>query len=194
MNNDLKTILIIGRPGSGKGTQSKKLLNYLGKENTLYLSTGQYLRDLINKNSYSGCLLDEQVMKAGTFAPSFFAIWAWGDILVNNLRESHNIILDGSPRTLLEAMALDDAFKFYNRKNINVLFIDISKETSINRLLKRGRTDDEENIIKDRLEESNKYTDEVVSFIKEKNNFNFVTINGEEDENTVFNNIKSLFL
>ena len=61
-------------------------------------------------------------MKAGGLLPSFLAVWLWSDSLIEGVNESNNVIMDGSPRTLLEAMMMDDAMEFYGRSNIIPIF------------------------------------------------------------------------
>ncbi len=67
-------------------------------------------------------------MKGGNKAPDFIAIWAWAKELIYSAKPNQHIIFDGSPRTPLEAKALDEALEFYERKNVKPILIDVSQE------------------------------------------------------------------
>ena len=78
-------------------------------------------------------------MKEGGLLPSFLAVWLWSGALIGGVNENNHIIMDGAPRTLLEAMMTDDAMKFYGRDKVIPVFLETSEEWSIQRLLGRGK-------------------------------------------------------
>ena len=146
--------LLMGRSGCGKGTQAKLLIKYLRDNNlgeTLYVYTGEKLRNFAEKEKILSARLAKSKMKAGGLLPSFLAVWLWSDSLIEGVNESNNVIMDGSPRTLLEAMMMDDAMEFYGRSNIIPIFLETSENWSTQRLLGRGRNDDSLESIKKRL-------------------------------------------
>ena len=64
---------------------------------------------------------------------------------------AENIIMDGSPRRLDEAVEMDEVFKWLGREKIEVVLVDITEDEAVKRLLKRGRADDTEEAIRSRL-------------------------------------------
>lgn len=140
-----KTIIILGRSGSGKGTQAKLLVDFLKAENerpVFYLESGQKFRDFIAQDSYSS-RLSNQIMEAGLLQPAFLAVWNWAHLLIENLTGEEHLIIDGTPRAEVEAKVLDTALHFYHREPFAFIYLNISAEEGKKRLLLRGRGDDE---------------------------------------------------
>ena len=125
-------IVLFGPPGSGKGTQAEKLVKDL---NLIKVSTGDLLREEIDRNSELGIKIKETIAK-GKLA---------SDDIINKLIETivcnknfHNrIIFDGYPRNLNQAKNLDAMLKKYNQRISNVISLLIDKETLIKRILGR---------------------------------------------------------
>ncbi|MDD4624878.1 MAG: nucleoside monophosphate kinase [Candidatus Pacebacteria bacterium] len=135
MGKDELVICLLGRPGSGKGTQAKLIVEKFG---LAYFGSGQILRERQQINDYTGNKLREK-MSNGQLVPSFIASKLWADKMEEFKQESDlkGFILDGSPRTLSEAKLLDEALDWYQWQIDRVFLIDISKELSFNRLAKR---------------------------------------------------------
>lgn len=149
-------LIFIGRSGCGKGTQAGLMREYLekrdGKGSILYINTGEHLRNLTKMPMFeTGKLVNKKVMEAGNKAPDFLAIWIWAKELIYSAKSHQHIIFDGCPRTPLEAKAMDEALEFYERKNVKPILLDVSPEEVRERLLKRGRGDDTEEQIRNRL-------------------------------------------
>ena len=140
----LQTFIIIGRSGSGKGTQADLLQEYIKKQDSeteiLYVESGDEFREFLKSDSYSSKLAKE-VNTKGELQPAFLAIWVWADYLTKNLNDKKHLILDGTPRKLNEAHVLDGAFSFYKRSNVNVIYINVSEDWATNRLKDRQRSD-----------------------------------------------------
>lgn len=172
-----QTIIFIGKSGSGKGTQIKNLKEDL-KENFLHIETGQNIRALSERDTYTGkqiFALNEQ----GLLQPEFIAIYIWANQLINFVEENTNIIFDGSPRRLDEAKILEKALKFYNREHIDVVCINLSDELAIERLKERGRHDDKEIAdIKQRLGWFNQDVLPIIDYMKENEFFKVHEIDG----------------
>lgn len=145
-------IILCGAPGCGKGTQSELLVE---KYNLKHLSTGDLLRAEIKSKSEVG-LQAEVIIANGNLVPDAMII----DILLKAVdtysADAKGFILDGFPRTVEQAIALEKAFE--DRNNKISFLIDIQVETNelIERLIKRGETsgraDDNMETIKKRLE------------------------------------------
>lgn len=132
----LKIIILLGPPGSGKGTQAELIAQ---KFNLKYLGSGDTLRTRQKVNDFTGRKLAE-ILKKGELTPSFIIIKILGDIL-ENLKKGFKIkgfVLDSWTRELLEAILIDEALKWYEwDKNVKVFFINISEKECFDRLTKR---------------------------------------------------------
>ena len=128
-------VVIFGAPGSGKGTQSDKIVEKYG---LVHLSTGDILRAEIAKGSEVGKIADGLISK-GQFVPDDVII-AVLENAINEHPQAKGFIFDGFPRTVTQAEALDSILK---KKNIRVsvmLNIDVDQNELVKRLLNRGKT------------------------------------------------------
>ena len=176
-------IILFGPPGAGKGTQSKYLVNKL---KAFQISTGDLLREEINKNSDIGKAIIND-MNDGNFV---------SDEIVNKLIEKlvfdpqkmNKLIFDGYPRSLSQAKNLDLLLKNSNQNIDLILFLNVDKKTILNRLEKRkaleNRTDDETETIVRRYETYMKTTQPVLNFYSENPNFKEIDGSLEIDEIT----------
>ncbi|KKT21577.1 MAG: Adenylate kinase 1 [Parcubacteria group bacterium GW2011_GWB1_43_8] len=184
--------LLMGRSGCGKGTQAKMLIKYLQDNNlgeTLYVYTGEKLRSFTEKEENLAASLAKSKMKAGGLLPSFLAVWLWSGSLIEGVKENNNVIMDGSPRTLLEAMMMDDAMEFYGRSNVVPIFLETSEEWSTQRLLGRGRSDDSLKSIKERQAYFEKDVAPVIDYYDGRSKYKLMRINGEQSVEAVHQKI-----
>jgi len=206
-------IIILGLPGSGKGTQVKLLVKKFKLE---YFGSGDALRQSKKIGDFTANKL-VKVMRKGELVPSFVISKLWIDKLERfKQREKINgFILDGSPRKMLEAKLFDEALNWYEwQEKVKVIFINISKKESFNRLTKRRqckkcgelipwlgkfkklkkcdkcggelitRADDKPEAIKKRLEEFKEEVTPVIKHYKEQGKL--IEINGEQSIENVF--------
>lgn len=191
MNKPL-TLLFIGRSGCGKGTQAELLKEYLkknDKKDVLYIYAGDKMRKLIEKNNSLTARLTKETMLSGGKQPNFLAIWAWSNELVEKLKEDVHLIIDGSPRTDIEAETLDEAFKFYKRKAVKPIILDVSEKWAFQRLIERKRLDDSEENIKNRLKYFNKFVQPAIDYYKKESKNKLIRINGEQSVEDVHKEI-----
>ena len=190
MNSEPIAVLLIGRAGSGKGTQAGFLTKHLGAENVLYIYAGEKLRKLSEDESLATArLLKERILLKGAKAPDFFAIWSWADSFISNFKSHMHLVLDGSPRTVLEAMVLDEAFAFYERRRVYPVHIDITREEAFQRLKARGRHDDEYEAISNRLDWFEKTVIPVIDYYEKESPNKVIRINGIGSREEVFKRI-----
>src|SRR3989339_1313419 len=184
--------LLMGRSGCGKGTQAKLLIKYLRDNNlgeTLYVYTGEKLRNFAEKEETLAARMSKIKMKDGNLLPSFLAVWLWSGALIEGVKENNNVIMDGSPRTLLEAMMVDDAMEFYSRSNVVPIFLETSEEWSTQRLLGRGRSDDSLKSIKKRMAYFEKSVAPIIDYYEKESKYKLIKVNGEQSVEDVHREI-----
>ncbi|NOY35939.1 MAG: AAA family ATPase [bacterium] len=177
------TFLFTGRSGCGKGTQIKLLREYLEKNDSrpiLYIYVGKKMRELIENKKTLTAKLAKNIMLSGELQPVFFAIWAWGQELIDNLEEDAHLIFDGSPRSAIEAEVLDEALEFYGRGAVFPILLDVSEEWVAKRLAGRGRFDDTEERIKNRMDYFEKSVRPALDYYETKSKNELIRINGEQ--------------
>jgi adenylate kinase len=127
--------VLIGRSGSGKGTQAKLLMEKFS--NLHYISTGDLFRDLAKAETDTGERV-RKILAVGGLPHDDLATTLWMHEIAYKVKQNEGIVADGFPRRLNEAKSLDAFLEFLERKdNTKILLIDISREEAFNRLTKR---------------------------------------------------------
>lgn len=143
-------IVLMGAPGAGKGTQAKKLEVSLGLPQ---VATGDLFRANLKNHTELGELA-RTYMDKGELVPDEVTIAMVRDRLSQPDCEK-GAILDGFPRTLAQAKALDDLLREFSSEIAIVPYIHVDQDTLVKRLIKRseieGRTDDNEDTIRIRM-------------------------------------------
>jgi len=160
-------LILFGPPGSGKGTQSEKLIEKFGLK---HLSTGDILRGEIAAQTALG-LEAKKLMDQGQLVPDEVVVGMIRSALENN-PQAKGFLFDGFPRTKEQSVALDKLLSEKSAAINVVLALDVTEEELIKRLLNRGltsgRTDDvNEGIIKNRIAEYHKKTSAVADHYKQ---------------------------
>ncbi|MBC8465189.1 MAG: nucleoside monophosphate kinase [Parcubacteria group bacterium] len=187
------TFLFYGRSGAGKGTQARLLETYL-KEHTgrdvLYVETGNGLRDLAaKKDKYFTGVLTEQTLSEGGLFPEFLPIWVWANALVKQYSGEEHLILDGLARRKDEVPVLDSAMEFYHISNPYIFHINVSRERAFEMLKGRGRPDDTDDSINERLDWFEENVHHAMDAFRDLPRYNFIDINGEQTIEEVHNEI-----
>ena len=159
-------IILFGPPGSGKGTQSEKLIAKYGLK---HLSTGDLLRSEIAQQTPLG-LEAKNIMDKGHLVPDEVVIGMISSALEAN-PEVRGFLFDGFPRTDNQAEALDKLLELKKTAIAVMLAMDVSEEELVKRLVKRGETsgrpdDSNEGVIRARIAEYNSKTAAVVNYYK----------------------------
>ena len=182
-------LILFGPPGAGKGTQAKYLVKKL---NIFQISTGDILRDEIQKNSEIGKKIIND-MNDGKFV---------NDEIVNELikniifdpQKKDKLIFDGYPRSLRQAKNLDLLLNDSNQKIDFIFFLNVNKDTIIKRIEKRKiiekRSDDELNTILKRYDTYMETTRPVLDFYSK--NPNFYEIDGGEEISIISSKIEHI--
>lgn len=187
-----QSFIFIGRSGSGKGTQAKLLQEYLKKNdptrNTLYVQSGAEFREFI-KGPSATQKLSKDIYDKGGLQPEFLATFMWTNVLVKNYTLGEHLIMDGMPRKYHEAGVLDSIFDFYKITKPFVVYTDISKEESVNRLMARGRIDDNRKEIEERLSWFETEVAHALDFYRDNPHYNYLVVNGERPVQEVHEDI-----
>ena len=174
-------ILFLGPPGAGKGTQASLISNSFS---LLHLSTGELLRNEVKLGSDLG-LKVEEIINSGELVNDELVL----EIVKKNLNGNQNgWILDGYPRNLSQANSLNDVLKELNQPLEMVIYLDVDEEVLVERLLKRGRSDDNESTIRKRLKIYNDTTQPLIGYYKKQNILEY--IEGNRNLNQISNDIK----
>lgn len=139
-----KFYIIVGRSGSGKGTQAellKKFLEERGASKVLHVTTGGGFREFIAGDSYVATL-SKELTNTGGLNPEFLAIWNWSNIFIKNLSGNETVILDGAPRRMGEMEPLHSAIKFFGYEIPVIIHLNVSETWAMEKLTSRGREDD----------------------------------------------------
>jgi adenylate kinase len=177
-------VILFGPPGSGKGTQSEKLLHRYGLK---HLSTGDLLRSEIAKQTPLG-IEAKNVMDKGQLVPDEVVIGMISSALDTN-PQAKGFLFDGFPRTEAQAEALDKLLKLKNTEINVVLALQVSEEELVNRLLNRGKTsgrsdDTGEEVVRARIKE---YQDKTTVVADYYNRFGKVkNVQGEGSVDEIF--------
>jgi len=131
-SND-KRAIFIGAPGSGKGTQSEKIKTTY---NVCHLSTGDMLREMAKKGGALAVELN-QIMSSGQFASDELCVKVIRENIENNPDCKKGFLLDGFPRTTVQANKLDDMLKEMKVKLNSVIYLDVPDASLISRVCGR---------------------------------------------------------
>ena len=180
-------VLLLGVQGSGKGTQAKRLASEYG---LVHLSTGEMLRGAIAEGNELGRKV-KPILESGELVPDDLMI----ELIRGRLQSAEaadGFILDGFPRTMAQADALDEMLSEIDRPLAVVLELQIPDEVAIERLRKRaaeeGRSDDTPEAIAKRIELYHRETKPLVAQYGLVGNL--VGIHGDRPEDEVFSEIQ----
>ena len=178
-------LILFGPPGSGKGTQSEKLIVKYGLK---HLSTGDLLRSEIAQQSQLG-MEAKNFMDKGQLVPDEVVIGMIRSAIENNPLVK-GFLFDGFPRTSAQAAALDQLMELKNTSIKIMLAMEVGEKELMSRLLKRGETsgrsdDTNEEVVKARIIEYHNKTAAVADYYKQFNKV--VTIKGEGTVEDIFN-------
>lgn len=177
-------LILFGPPGSGKGTQSEKLIARYGLK---HLSTGDLLRNEICRQTPLGKEA-QNFMDKGQLVPDEVVIGMISSALDEN-PDAKGFLFDGFPRTPAQAQALDELLKLKKAPIKAMLSLIVSEEELVKRLLKRGETsgrsdDNNEHVIRARIVEYHTKTAVVADYYEQFNKV--VMVKGEGSIHEIF--------
>lgn len=181
-------LVIFGAPGSGKGTQSEKLIETYG---LFHISTGEVLRDQIAKGTELGKTADKFISN-GQLIPDELMVNILSDLLDSNPATRDGVIFDGFPRTIPQAVALNEMLAKRGAQVNAVVGLEVADDELIERLIKRGvesgRSDDNLETIQKRLAVYHSQTQPLRDFYV--NEGKYLSIKGSGSIDDIFADIK----
>lgn len=182
-------IVIFGAPGSGKGTQSEKLINEYGLH---HISTGEVLRKHIAEGTALGVVANQYISQ-GHLIPDDLMIKVLEDVLDSNPElTAKGVIFDGFPRTIAQAQSLNEMLDKRGTKVHAVVGLEVNEDDLIDRMLQRGkesgRADDNLETIRERLNVYHNQTSPLRDFYIKDGKYHAIDGNGKVEQ--VFSSIK----
>jgi adenylate kinase len=178
---DTRTFLMMGRPGSGKGTQAKLLAD---KINGAVYSSGARLREMAASGSYFG-LRAKKVMDTGDLMPVWVSQYLFEDVVLK-LEPTDVIVFEGPGRILEEAKRIHEAMQWLERRYL-VIYLDAPETVLRERLLKRAklesRTDDNAAVLQERFDNFTEITIQSINYFKSEGTL--LTVNGDQSVEAV---------
>ncbi|KAA6351557.1 adenylate kinase [termite gut metagenome] len=176
-------IIIFGAPGSGKGTQSDRIVEKFGVN---HISTGDVLRAEIKKETELGKTAQEYTSQ-GQLIPDALMVSILAKVF-DGFKDSKGVIFDGFPRTIAQAEALKNMLAERGQM-VSVMFdLEVPEDELMIRLIKRGkesgRADDNEETIKKRLNVYHSQTTPLIDWYKKKGIYQHINGKGTIDEIT----------
>ncbi len=172
-------IILFGPPGAGKGTQAEKLIS---RFNIPHLSTGNIFRSNIKNQTPLGKKV-KAILDDGKLVPDETVV----EIVTDELQKDEyqkGVVLDGFPRTVIQATALDKFFSDNGSRIDAFVTLSVPEEELISRILSRGegRSDDTPEKIKTRLQVYRNETEPVLNHYKKQNLVKVIDGVGSIDE------------
>jgi adenylate kinase len=179
-------LVLFGPPGSGKGTQSARIIETYGLK---HISTGDILRDEVARETPLG-IEAKKFMDQGMLVPDEVVIGMISGT-IDEHADAAGFIFDGFPRTVAQAHALDNLLDFKGHPIKLVLSLIVSEDELKSRLITRGessgRADDNEEVIMKRIKEYHAKTSPVADYYK--TNDRLVEIKGEGTVDAIFSSL-----
>ncbi len=176
-------VIILGAPGSGKGTQSAEIIKHFSLK---HLSTGDMLRAEITAGTELG-IAAKTVMDKGELVSD--------DIILGMVAEQikstdKGILFDGFPRTIAQAEGLDELLSEMDSEIAHVIELEVNNDEIIERMLARGREDDNEETIRNRLEVFENQTAPLIEYYSNQSKVSTVLGSGSVDD--IFSRIEKV--
>ena len=177
-------LIFLGPPGAGKGTQAQVLANLL---QIPHISTGDILRDNVARQTDLGQKA-QSYMDQGELVPDQLIL----DMIQARLSQedaSSGWILDGFPRNVAQAVFLDELLTKMGLSYDRVISLEVPDEVLVERLLRRLRKDDTEEVIRHRLAVYHEQTAPLISFYRDRQQL--VSVNGHQSMEAVTNALQA---
>ncbi len=175
-------IVLFGPPGAGKGTQSDKIID---KYNLTHISTGDLFRKHLSEGTELG-IIAKKYMDDGNLVPDDVVI-RMVELIIAECIDCPGVIFDGFPRTVNQAIALDEMLSRWQKTISGMILLEVEEEELKNRIMLRGKTSgraDDQDIekINNRIQVYKDETLPVANYYQSQNKLNVVNGVGSIDE------------
>jgi adenylate kinase len=188
-----QTVIFIGPQGSGKGTQVERLDARISaadpSRRVVDIQTGRRFRALAAKEENYTEERVASTIDTGMHQPLFLSVVLWGDAFLHHVSPDCHLLVDGFPRTVDEAIVLESALSFYERKNLTIVFLDVPEDEVRIRMKQRARKDDTPDAIEERLRSYREHTLPVVAYYEKRPDTNIIRIDGRRSIDEVAGDI-----
>ncbi|MCB0272922.1 MAG: adenylate kinase [Bdellovibrionales bacterium] len=173
-------IVLLGAPGAGKGTQAERISS---QYHLKHISTGDLFRFEVSNKTELGQKASSY-MDRGELVPDEIVV----AMIQHHIPQNQGFLLDGFPRTIEQAKSLDQMLEKKDLRIDFVVCVDVPKNVLVERLLSRGRSDDNLETIENRLEVYQRQTKPLISFYQDKELLH--SIDGSQTVENVFAQIE----
>lgn len=166
------TVIFVGPQGSGKGTQIERLRTTLIERDPLRrvvdIQTGRRFRSLAAKSETFAERKVAETLDTGILQPDFLTHILWGEAMIDQLDPLAHLLIDGFPRTVVQAHVLEDALRFFERQVVQVINLETPEVVVRARMKDRARADDTDQSIENRLRWYREDTMPVLAYYRER--------------------------
>ncbi len=184
-------LILFGPPGAGKGTQSELIMS---RYNLTYISTGEVLRNELKAGTPLGQQA-KKIIESGGLVDDEIIVQIIGNAIQSDTN-TDGFLFDGFPRTYVQAYILDGLFTGLQTSLTKIIILEISDEECTKRLLQRAkeqeRSDDNETVIRRRLQEYHQKTLPLLEFYKDTDKL--ARVNGLGTTREVFDRINKVII
>ncbi len=189
-----QVFIIMGRSGSGKGTQIELLRTHLKETqpniNQQYYNCGDKFREFFKADSHFSRLVKQSIAE-GNYQPDFFATTLLFSDIFKTVNTTDHLFFDGYPRSLAQLYELQALLAYLDKTNAIVIDISVTREEVVRRILLRstGRADDSKEGALKRQEEYDRAVVPVMEAIKTDPFFTYLEIDGMPTPDQVHQNV-----
>jgi len=175
------TIIFIGPQGSGKGTQidllCERLKSQVDQLPITHIQTGVPFRALAAAGGYTATVVKEMV-ETGKLVPNVLTNALVVAEFIRQHEAAAHVLFDGYPRDIEQAKTCEDIFSLYGRREVHVVYLDTPEDVVTARMLERGRSDDTEAVIAERLRQYKAATEPLIAYYEARPHTTVHRING----------------
>jgi adenylate kinase len=186
-----KTYVFFGNVGAGKGTQIDLMKKVCAEKNQhfVYFYPGAEFRALIASGGYTSERV-KSILEKGGLLPDAMTSGMFTSLLTKELAPESVLFVDGYPRSIQQSNDFIQTMEFYGRTNIEMIYIDVSKEEAVKRMKLRGRIDDTDEGIAIRFEVYENNVLPALEILKQKG-YTLHRVNGLQAVDLVHSEVKA---
>ncbi len=181
------TLVFLGRSGCGKDTQIEFLRGRPDFKEAVQIITGELLRELATHDTVLGRRV-KTILEKGELAPSWLSFYLWLTHFIEKVKGEEILFSSGSPRRLEEAILNDNVLDFLGRPKAIGIYLNVSRDEVVRRLLLRARSDDKKDSIEERMSYFDRDVLPAVSYYRDSGKL--IEVNGEQAPKEVFKELE----